>query len=144
MTHYVGLDVSQRMTAICVVDEAGHRIWRGECRTVPEEIESTVRLHAGDDARIGIETGPMAPCHYGLLAGGNRAANLARMCELLGMAAPEPEASPAAAEPATPEAHTQLCPCCGGRMRVIEIFQAGAMPHARASPSADAIRIDTS
>lgn len=61
MTHYVGLDVSQRMTAICVVDEAGHRIWRGECRTVPEEIESIVRLHAGDDARIGVETGPMTP-----------------------------------------------------------------------------------
>jgi hypothetical protein len=81
--------------------------------------------------------------HYGLLAGGNRAANLARMRELLGMAAPATEAGPAA-EPTTPEAHTQLCPCCGGRMRVIEIFQAGAMPHARASPSADAIRIDTS
>lgn len=61
MTHYVGLDVSQRMTAICVVDEAGHRIWRGECRTVPEEIESTVHLHAGDDAQIGVETGPMTP-----------------------------------------------------------------------------------
>lgn len=26
MTHYVGLDVSQRMTAICIVDEAGHRL----------------------------------------------------------------------------------------------------------------------
>ena len=81
--------------------------------------------------------------HYGLLAGGNRAANLARMRELLGMAAPATEAG-TAAEPTTPEAHTQLCPCCGGRMRVIEIFQAVAMPHARASPSAGAIRIDTS
>jgi hypothetical protein len=81
--------------------------------------------------------------HYGLLANGNRAANLARMRELLGVAAPEPETGPAA-EPAAPEAHVQLCPCCGGRMRVIEIFQAGAVPHARASPSSAAIRIDTS
>jgi len=81
--------------------------------------------------------------HYGLLANGNRAANLARMRELLGMAAPTMEAGPGA-EPATPEAHAQLCPCCGGRMRVIEIFQAGAMPHARASPSSTVIRIDTS
>jgi Putative transposase/Transposase zinc-binding domain len=82
--------------------------------------------------------------HYGLLAGGNRAANLARMRELLGMAAPEPEASPDA-EPATPEAYAQLCPCCGGRMRIIEVFQPGSsMPSARASPASAVIRIDTS
>ena len=46
MTRYVGLDVSQRMTAICIVDEAGHRLWRGQCRSVPSEIEKTVRQHA--------------------------------------------------------------------------------------------------
>ena len=77
--------------------------------------------------------------HYGLLAGGN----LARMRELLGMAAPATEAGPAA-EPATPETHTQLCPCCGGRMRIIEVFQPGTMPSARASPASAVIRIDTS
>ena len=81
--------------------------------------------------------------HYGLFAGGNRAENLARMRELLGMAAPEPEAGPAA-EAATPGAHTQLCPCCGGRIRVIEVFQPGTMPSGRASPSTSVIRIDTS
>lgn len=61
MTHYVGLDVSQKMTAICVVDTGGHRIWRGVCASAPEQIEQAVRGHAGDDARIGIETGPMTP-----------------------------------------------------------------------------------
>ena len=61
MTHYVGLDVSQKMTAICVVDAAGKRIWRGVCSSAPEAIEQTVRRHGGDDARIGIETGPMTP-----------------------------------------------------------------------------------
>jgi hypothetical protein len=81
--------------------------------------------------------------HYGLFAGGNRAANLARMRELLGMATSATEAGPRA-EPATPEAHAQLCPCCGGRMRVIEVFQPGTMPNARASPAAVVIRIDTS
>ena len=39
MTHYVGLDVSQKMTAICVVDRTGHRLWRGECVSDPEQIE---------------------------------------------------------------------------------------------------------
>jgi transposase len=61
MTYYVGLDVSQKMTAICVVDDAGCRLWRGQCASVPEEIERTVRRHAEGDARIGVETGPMTP-----------------------------------------------------------------------------------
>jgi Transposase len=61
MTHFVGLDVSQKMTAICVVDNAGHRLWRGQCPTVPEQITVLVRRHAGDEARIGIETGAMTP-----------------------------------------------------------------------------------
>ena len=61
MTHFVGLDVSQKMMAICVVDNAGHRLWRGQCPTVPEQITVLVRRHAGDEARIGIETGAMTP-----------------------------------------------------------------------------------
>jgi transposase len=61
MTHYVGLDVSQKTTAICVVDAAGRRLWRGQCASDPERIEQIVRRKAGDDAQIGIETGPMTP-----------------------------------------------------------------------------------
>ena len=61
MTQFVGLDVSQKMTAICVVDNAGRRVWRGQCPTAPEQIAAMVRQHAGDDARIGIETGAMTP-----------------------------------------------------------------------------------
>ncbi len=61
MTQYVGLDVSQKMTTICVVDAGGCRMWRGVCASAPEQIEQAVRGHAGDDARIGIETGPMTP-----------------------------------------------------------------------------------
>jgi transposase len=61
MTRFVGLDVSQKMTAICVVDNAGCRLWRGQCPSNPEQIGVVVRRHAGDDARIGIETGAMTP-----------------------------------------------------------------------------------
>ena len=61
MTCFVGLDVSQKMTAICVVDNAGHRLWRGQCPTNPEQINTLVRRHAGSDAHIGIETGAMTP-----------------------------------------------------------------------------------
>ena len=31
----------------------------GNVRSVPSEIESTVRRHAGEEARVGIETGPI-------------------------------------------------------------------------------------
>ncbi len=61
MTNYVGLDVSQKMTAICVVDGAGRRLWRGQCPSVPEQIHRAVRRHAGEDVRLGIETGAMTP-----------------------------------------------------------------------------------
>ena len=57
MTCFVGLDVSQKMTAVCVVDNAGRRLWRGQCPTVPEQISILVRRHAGDNARIGIDGG---------------------------------------------------------------------------------------
>ena len=61
MTRFVGLDVSQKLTAICVVDETGRRLWRGQCATDPAGIERMVRGHAGQDASVGIETGPMTP-----------------------------------------------------------------------------------
>ena len=61
MARFVGLDVSQRLTWICVVDDIGKRLWRGQCATDPEHIAKVVRRQEGDDVRIGIETGPMTP-----------------------------------------------------------------------------------
>ena len=61
MTKYVGLDVSQKTTMLCIVDGEGRRLWRGECASSPEQIANAVLQHAGAGARIGIETGPMTP-----------------------------------------------------------------------------------
>ena len=61
MPHYVGLDVSQKTTSICIVDEQGHQLWRGVCATHPDPITTRVLRHAGASARIGIETGSMTP-----------------------------------------------------------------------------------
>ena len=61
MTNYVGLDVSQKTTTLCIVDGEGRRQWRGECITSPDQIVHTVLRHAGTGASIGIETGPMTP-----------------------------------------------------------------------------------
>ena len=35
MKHYVGLDVSLKETAVCVIDEEGSRIWQGKCASTP-------------------------------------------------------------------------------------------------------------
>ena len=60
MPLYVGLDVSQKETEICVVDEEGRRIWRGRCPTRPESITQSLQRHAPEPARVGMETGPLA------------------------------------------------------------------------------------
>src|SRR4051812_8295067 len=71
--------------------------------------------------------------HYGLLAASGRKANIARARELLGLPAP-----PAAEDTAPiPEPDWRPpCPCCGGRMIIIEIF--GRAARARAPPSSPA------
>jgi hypothetical protein len=61
MARFVGLDVSQKLTWICVVDDAGRRVWRGQSASDPEQIARLISRHAGDAAGIGIETGPMTP-----------------------------------------------------------------------------------
>jgi hypothetical protein len=80
--------------------------------------------------------------HYGLLANGNRAANLARMRELLSVAAPEPEPCDTGGATA-PEPRFPPCPCCGCRMRVTPIVEADFMSPASTGPPT-VIRIDTS
>ena len=85
--------------------------------------------------------------HYGLFANGNRVANLAKARELLGVPAPVPEAKPelnATPEPEQPTVLPRPCPCCGGRMIVIEVFARGRTPKHRPSPLPPLIRIDNS
>jgi hypothetical protein len=83
--------------------------------------------------------------HYGLFANGNRAENIARARELLTMPAPQkqPETT-AASEPDQPCVLPRPCPCCGGRMIVIEIFAPGCQPRHRPAHQPSMIRIDTS
>ena len=83
--------------------------------------------------------------HYGLFANGNRAANIARARELL--AAPAPSEPPETSEAAPVNESRVLprpCPCCGGRMIIIETFARGCQPKHRTTPAPIAIRIDTS
>ena len=82
--------------------------------------------------------------HYGLLAS-NRAANIARARELL--AVPLRVTMPEADTPCEPDQPRMLprpCPCCGGRMMIIETFARGGEPKHRPTPVPAPIRIDTS
>ena len=77
--------------------------------------------------------------HYGLLASGTRADNIARARELLTVAKPVGQPTIAAVDPGKP-----TCPCCGGRMIIIEVFARGATPRHRPTPPTIVIRVDTS
>jgi hypothetical protein len=77
--------------------------------------------------------------HYGLFAKSSCADNIARARELLAVAKPLSEPTAAAVDDTKP-----TCPCCGGRMIIIEVFECGAAPRHRPTGPATVIRIDTS
>jgi len=83
--------------------------------------------------------------HYGLFANASRAENVAKARELLAAPAPKPKPDDAAvADTTEPPTLCHPCPCCGGRMIIIETFARGAEPRYRPNAPMVAIRIDTS
>jgi hypothetical protein len=78
---------------------------------------------------------------YGLFANGGRAENIARARQLLNAPATqnEPDAADGSHED-EPSTLSYPCPCCGGRMIIIERFERGGAPNHRPV----AMRIDTS
>lgn len=69
--------------------------------------------------------------HYGFLAKGPQAPALDQLRSLITAQADEPAASPPepeapAAEP--PPAEPRACPCCGGVLRLVEVFSRGQPP----------------
>ena len=106
----------------------GHE-WIKTMTLAPDEFIRRFLLHVLPDGFHRIR-------HYGLFASGVRAANIARIRGLLapGPAAIEPQPAPADEAPAT------VCPCCGGRLLIVERFHPGEV--ARTRPGV--IRIDTS
>jgi transposase len=64
MKQYVGLDVSQAPTAVCVIDETGQTNWKGTCRSTPEAIGRILRQRASQAVTVAMETGPLAVWHW--------------------------------------------------------------------------------
>jgi hypothetical protein len=66
--------------------------------------------------------------HYGLFASAARQANIARARQLLGAPEPETVRAETTSAAAAPTDHCPPCPCCGGRMIVVETFERGGGP----------------
>jgi hypothetical protein len=75
--------------------------------------------------------------HYGLLAGTTRKASLALARELLAVASPPDDDTPAKQPDSCPP-----CPCCGGHMVVVEIFDRWRQPRAPPHPTDPAGRMN--
>jgi hypothetical protein len=81
--------------------------------------------------------------HYGLFASGTRADNIARARRLLDTAMAQSKTADVTTS-SEPEPLSHRCPCCGGRMVIIETFERGASPRYWPAASPIVIRIDSS
>jgi Putative transposase len=79
--------------------------------------------------------------HYGLFANGARAENITRARELLKVAAADREPASTNTDDLV---HSHRCPCCGGRMIIVETFEPGTTPRTRPATLALTIGFDSS
>ncbi len=64
MAHYAAFDVSDKETAIHVLDAHGRLVWKGKRPSEPEALTAALRRHAPELERVGLETGQLAPWLY--------------------------------------------------------------------------------
>ena len=79
--------------------------------------------------------------HYGLLASPGCKANIARARELIAasMSAVDPLTAHDSTDPDAATDHRPPCPCCGGRMLIVEVFGRGGAPRGPPSGTASGI-----
>lgn len=68
MDQYVGLDVSQEETHLCVIDGQGKTVWQGKCKSTPEAMAATIRERAPGAVKIGLESGSLSTWHWHALS----------------------------------------------------------------------------
>jgi hypothetical protein len=74
--------------------------------------------------------------HYGLFANANRTGNIALARQLLGVPDPAQSGDEAdGAQEGLEHEEWNACPCCGGRMIIIETFAPGCQPRLWPIPS---------
>ena len=82
--------------------------------------------------------------HYGLLASASCKTNIARARQLIAAPMEQVEPPPVhdTADPDATTDHRPLCPCCGGRMLIVEVFAPGTAPRGP-PPTDDSVRTAT-
>lgn len=68
MTHYAGLDVSVKETAVCIMDDAGEICRELKVPSHPEDLVGVLKDPAWRLARIGLEAGPLSQWLFSGLA----------------------------------------------------------------------------
>jgi len=141
-THRVAISNSR----LIALDEKGVTFKWKDYRIKGRDRLKTMTLDAGEFIRRFLlhvlPSGFHRIRHYGLFAGTVRTHTIERARQLLAALKPSPQRKPAETDsdaeapwPARP------CPCCGGRMIIVEIFEG---PRPSRSPSPAQIRIDSS
>jgi transposase len=64
MVHYAALDVSDKETAVHVLDESGKLVWKGKRPSEPTALAAALQRYAPALERVGLETGQLAPWLY--------------------------------------------------------------------------------
>ena len=131
-THRVAISNSR----LIALDEAGVTFRYKDYRRNGRERYRTMTLEAGEFIRRFLlhvlPKGFHRIRHYGLLASAGRKANIAHARELLAVPQPKVECRGTGdADAAAPTDWRPPCPCCGGRMVIIETFERGATPALR-------------
>lgn len=62
--HYVGLDISQKSTAVCIIDQAGKIVTEGQCLTKPFDLVNYLKKRSTCIEKIGMESGALSPWIY--------------------------------------------------------------------------------
>ncbi|WP_082144009.1 IS110 family transposase [Nitratireductor soli] len=59
--HFIGLDVSQKSTAVCIIDDKGKVVSEGMCLTRPFDLVAYIRKRSDCVEKIGLEAGALSP-----------------------------------------------------------------------------------
>jgi transposase len=64
MTQYVGLDVADEETSVCVVDQERAVLVEAKVASEPAAIAAFICARAPQAVKVGFETGPLAAWHW--------------------------------------------------------------------------------
>ena len=78
MYHFAGLDVSVKVTSVCIVDDTGKIVREVKVASEPDALLAVLtRIPAYHFKRIGLEAGPLAQWLFSALAEAERTGGLA-------------------------------------------------------------------